>query len=679
MQTVVRQVLLAGLLGSVAASLVPAPFNTAQAGARPSSASDVFLITIDTLRADHVGCYGDRSIRTPALDHLAADGIRFASAFTPSPITNASHASILTGLIPAHHGVRDFGMELRPDVPTLAEVSKAHGFSTAAFIGSVVLDSQGLARGFDRGFDYYDNFPAHLPKSASRYTRLERRGMDVERRAEAWMLAHPQHPKFIWVHFYDPHDPYDPPPPYNTEYAGRLYDGEIAYADSALGRFLEFLKGHNLYDASTLIVAGDHGEGLGEHGEQTHGIFLYDSTTHVPLIVKPPRDLSSQGSGPGAPETRGLVITAQVRTTDIFPTLLELEGIEYRKPLDGASLRPLWGARDVRGAGNDSGASPEPASSARAAFAETDYPLGFGWAPLRSVRAHGEKYIEAPRPEFYDLRQDPGETRNIYEPGNAEVRSLRELEAHLRKLTPSTPAEAAHRGPARTAELQALGYAGSNSGTATPPAPLHLPDPKDKIQIHNLVHSAMLAVEDGKVREARSDLESALDLDRDSAVALSELGELELGQRNYPRAADLLARALKLRPQDPTTALDEARARYAMDDLRGARTSLEASEAVLAGNYEARCLLGKIDAELKDWDKAEDPLEAAIILDASRPEAYIELARVYLARKQPTQALQQLKLARRLAPNSREVSQLVSQARRAETKSRPGQARNTSP
>jgi choline-sulfatase len=658
-------VLLACLAG-VAVSAVPGKRGNSVAPA-PGAAPDIFLITIDTLRADHVGCYGDQAIHTPALDRLARDGIRFANAFTPSPITNASHASILTGLVPSRHGVRDFGMPLAPGVPTLAEVMKARGYSTAAFIGAVILDSNGLAPGFNRGFDHYDNFPAHLPSSASRYQRLERRAMDVEHRAESWMLEHKgAEPRFVWVHFYDPHDPYDPPEPYRTEYAGRLYDGEIAYADSALGHLMDFLAKQNLYSRAAIIVTGDHGEGLGEHGEQTHGIFLYDSTTHVPLIVKPPQGtLTAQ-----RPADRSRVVDDQVRTTDVFPTIVDVAGIEFDRPLDGVSLTPLWTSTGTREPTGPVATAPGSRNSERAAFGETDYPLGFGWAPLRSVRLHEQKYIEAPRPEFYDLSTDPAESQNVYAPWNGDVQKLRALVADMRKLATDPGGVAGNVTPAKIEELKALGYLGKDSGSTTAPEPSLLPDPKDKIQSFNLIHTSMLAAEDGKATDARHDLESALALDPSSAVVLSQLGQLEFAQGNYGRATDLLSRALKIRPQDSAAALDEARARYASGDVSGSRDVLEGSESILTGSYEARVLLGKVNAGLKEWDKSEDALQAAIILDSARPEAYVELARAYLAQHKAAQALQQLEQARGLAPNSREVSDLITQAREIEGRSK---------
>jgi len=221
------------LLGGLLTAMSLAGERATQKASRP----DVFLITIDTLRADHVHCYGDENIHTPSLDALANDGIRFTHAFTPSPITNTSHTSILTGLLPSTHGVNDFAVPLAPTHPTLATLLKKSGYHTGAFIGAVILDSKTLAPGLDRGFDFYDNFPAQT-KTKSRWGRVERRGADVVQHAEAWMTAHPAGPHFLWVHLYDPHDPYEPPPPYSQTYKDRLYDGEIAYADSVLAGFV---------------------------------------------------------------------------------------------------------------------------------------------------------------------------------------------------------------------------------------------------------------------------------------------------------------------------------------------------------------------------------------------------------------------------------------------------------
>src|SRR5713101_1967337 len=462
------------LLHILLSGLVAAAPLGAESRAQKMPHPDVFLVTIDTLRADHVHCYGYEPIQTPALDSLAKDGIRFARAFTPSPITNTSHTSILTGLLPSTHGVTDFAIPLIAAHATLAELLKKNGYRTAAFIGAVILDSKTLAPGLDRGFDFYDNFPQHS-HSKSRWGRVERRGMEVVQHAETWLTAHPAGPHFVWVHLYDPHDPYEPPPPYSETYKDRLYDGEIAYADSALGHFLAYLKKQGWYEDSLIVVVGDHGEGLGEHHEDTHGIFLYDSTTHVPLLVKLPEEREA-----------GRTVEAQVRTTDIMPSILELLGVPAPASLDGESLGPFLAG---------TGAAP------RTVFGETEYPLLFGWAPLRSVRKEGLKFIEAPKPELYDLKADAGELRNNYVPWDPRVQKLRKILAELSAKSPAPAKTSPATVSAGTIdELHALGYLGSaDAGSATDvPEPSLLPDPKDKIEEQNLLHTAMMASEDGK-------------------------------------------------------------------------------------------------------------------------------------------------------------------------------------
>ena len=287
--------------------LLAVPAFAQQPSRSKPSKPDIILVTIDTLRADHVHCYGDAGAQTPALDQLARDGVLFTQAFTPSPLTNVSHTTILTGLLPISHGVTNFGVPLDRMHPTLAELLKAQGYQTAAFIGAVVLDNS-LAPGLDRGFDFFDHFPQHPQQNSSRWGRLERRGKDVVSHAEKWLTSHRTAPRFVWIHLYDPHDPYEPPPPYSETFRDRLYDGEIAYADSAVGDFIAYLKKQNWYEPALVIVTGDHGEGLGEHNEETHGIFLYDSITHIPLIVKQPLALAGK--------TRSAVVAAAAFASD---------------------------------------------------------------------------------------------------------------------------------------------------------------------------------------------------------------------------------------------------------------------------------------------------------------------------------------------------------------------------
>jgi arylsulfatase A-like enzyme/cytochrome c-type biogenesis protein CcmH/NrfG len=567
------------------------------------SPPDVFLVTIDTLRADHVHCYGYADIKTPALDGLANDGVRFAQAFTPSPLTNSSHTSILTGLLPSSHGVTDFAVPLADTHPTLAELLKAKGYHTAALIGAVVLDSKTLAPGLDRGFDFYDNFPANL-QTKSHWDRLERRGEVVVQHAQAWLTAHPTGPHFVWVHLYDPHDPYEPPEPYSQTYKDRLYDGEIAYADSALTKFIAYLKAHGWYENSLVIAVGDHGEGLGQHQEETHGIFLYDATTHVPLIVKLP-----------AGKVEGKVVEAQVRTTDILPTVLDVTGIGTPEHLQGKSLASYFDGGDTKD---------------RTVFGETDYPLRFGWARLRSVRADGQKLIEAPRPELYDLHADPGEVKNIYAPESDSVKSLRTMLANLPSPTSSAV----------------------------------LPDPKDKIEQQNLLHKAMIAMQDKRPEEARGALEQVLQLDAKSSLALRQLGELELQTGEYSKAAQHLKRARETAPDDPAVAFLLGQALQKIKDLGGARSVLEESLKANPNEPMARLLLGNIYLDLKNSDAAADQFEAVLLVQPENVEGQLGVAKALIGKSDFAGAARALEDLTKSEPNNADVLELLAQSYR---------------
>lgn len=670
-------------------------------------APDVYLVTIDTLRADHVGAYGYAAAQTPTLDALARDGVRFEQAFTASPITNTSHASILTGLLPSAHGVTDFGTPLAASKVSVAARLRAAGYRTGAFVGSIILDSHSLARGFDQGFDTYDGFSAAaadktrkteagarpaahagLPvirgviaarngagagaapangaaegrAKQSRYGRVERRAADVLARAQQWITAakfgraRPR-PIFAWVHLYDPHDPYDPPAPFAEKFAGRnkdgMYDGEIAYTDHALGEFVKFLKARGLYDNAVIIVVGDHGEGLGEHGEDTHGIFLYDATLHVPLLLKLPRQAM-----------RGTVVTAQARTIDIAPTVVELAGFsekaavsktEASAKMDGVSLHLLW---------------KKGASAERVALGEADYPLRFGWAPLRSVRAEGFKYIEAPRPELYDLRADAGETKNVYQPWADEVKRLRQILADANLPALGTPgkndAQKSGAVSAETvAELKALGYFGNEPGSTTAREPSLLPDPKDKIEQQNALHRAQLADEDGDAEGARAILKKVIAADPAAESAMVQLGRIELAQHDHRAAAAAFAAALKLRPADSAVAYSLGQSLFRLGDHAGARAALEQSLQVDPAQYDARMMLGAAYALLRNMPAAEDQFEAAALLEPKRVEPRKQLGGVLLDSGKYDDAVAALEMATKLAPTDAQSFELLAKAYRA--------------
>jgi arylsulfatase A-like enzyme len=360
----------------------------------PEPAASVLLVTIDTLRADRVGAYGAGPGRTPQIDALAAQGLVLEDAWAPVPLTLPSHATILSGLEPPHHGVHDNGAYVFPNEPaTLATVLAGRGYATGAFVGAYVLDRRfGLAR----GFAHYDDRIERNAQGAS-VLESERRGGEVAAAAEAWIGAQTK-PFFAWVHFYDPHAPYDPPSPQREAFAGRAYEGEVAYADASFGRVLAAARAR-AGERLLVAVTADHGEGLGEHGERTHGFFVYGATLRVPLVL----------AGPGFPpgeRRRGIA-----RSADILPTLLARLAVPPPPRLDGVDLL---------------GARPNEA------YAESLYPQTLGWAPLRALRVGSLRYVDAPRPELYDLADDPGETRNRLAERSQEAERLRAALAALR-------------------------------------------------------------------------------------------------------------------------------------------------------------------------------------------------------------------------------------------------------
>jgi arylsulfatase A-like enzyme/Tfp pilus assembly protein PilF len=602
-----RTIITVGALFLVLAAPHPALWAQPSAVAQP----DVFLITLDTLRADHVACYGYKDVETPTLDALAADGIRFTRAYTHSPITNTSHTSILTGLLPSVHGVTDFAVPLAPSHVTWAELLKKKGYQTAAFIGAIILDSSSLSPGLDRGFDFYDNFPAKT-ETKERWGRVERRAMDVVQHAESWLEKHPNGPRFMWVHMYDPHDPYEAPSPFGEKYAKHPYDGEVAYTDSAVGHLIAALKKSGAYQNSIIVVVGDHGEGLGEHGEETHGLFLYDSTLHVPLIIKAP-----------AAAHHGLVVDSQVRTTDILPTVLSLTNTQASTEFNGESLVPYF----------DSASQP-----VRSLFGETDYPLRWGWAPLRAVREPNAKLIEAPRPEFYNLQSDPGELKNLYSAQSPDVATL---QTEMSKWKARLPAPAA----------------GSQS-TA------NLPDPKDKVEVQNLLVRSMLAHDDGRDAESRGYLEKAIQIDPDSATAFRQLGEIELAAKEYPKAAAHLKRAIQLRPDDSTAAFEAGQALEQTGDNAGARDALESSLKLVPSQTAARLLLGRVYLKLKDARKAEDQFEATLLVDSESTEGRLGLAEAQIMKGDFAGARPDLEALTKSDPNSAQAWHLLGEAYR---------------
>lgn len=419
---------------------------------------NVLFVTLDTVRADRIGCYGHEGAETPVLDALAERGVLFEQAFTPVPITLPSHATMMTGLFPAEHGVRiNEDLTFSDEAATLAEIYGRNGFETAAFIGAIVLESSfGLAR----GFDVYDEKMSLAPEGSLDRRAFERPANEVVDTALDWFSGRKAKPFFCWVHFYDPHLTYEPPPPYDRRFSHDPYDGEIAFTDSQVGRLLEYLENEGSLERTIVVVAGDHGEGLGEHEERDHAVFIYNTTVHVPLIFSLPGVVAE-----------GKRVQAMVGLADIFPTLLEFSGFEPQPGITGRSLTAALRGEDLESADQ---------------YSESDYPYdAFNWSPLRAITTPRWKYIRAPRPELYDRAEDGGELNNLA----AEHESLvRELQARLAAMEASMKPRKAREGsmtPEQLQRLAALGYTTSGVEKSAPVDYTALDDPKDRVDILN--------------------------------------------------------------------------------------------------------------------------------------------------------------------------------------------------
>ncbi|MHC4946302.1 MAG: sulfatase, partial [Planctomycetota bacterium] len=351
---------------------------------------NILLITIDTLRADRLGAYGYEKIETPVLDRLAEEGVLFKNAFTPTPLTLPAHTSLMTGTYPTFHGVRNNGIfHARSSLVTLAEVLKERGYATAAMIAAYVLDAE---FGLDQGFDLYDDAIETIEGEESFFAYPERKAEEITRLAMRFLRKQGDRPFFLWAHYFDPHDRFEPPPRFARAYPGQPYDGEVAYVDEQIGVLMKLLDIRGLAEDTLVIVAGDHGEGLMDHGEANHGTLVYDTTIQVPLIFHQ-ADLFPSPSIQEAP----------VSLLDIMPTLMDLLNIEASgdiQPMQGKSLVPLLADRQE--AVHD------------ALYFETLLPFfDYGWAGLRGIRNARVKYIAAPSPELFDLQSDPEEARNL--------------------------------------------------------------------------------------------------------------------------------------------------------------------------------------------------------------------------------------------------------------------------
>ncbi len=538
---------------------------------------NVLLITIDTLRADHVGCYGAQMVKTPTLDALAHDGVVFERAISQVPLTWPSHAVILTGSYPFQNGVQDFtGQPLAPQFRSVAQAFKQAGYSTGAVVSAFVLDrSWGLAR----GFDFYDDAFAAETFEKKDAGLVDRRAGESVAHAIAWLKKTPRRPFFLWLHLYDPHSPYDPPEPYRSEYKGHLYDGEIAYADHELGSLMAWLKLDHLYDSTLIAMLSDHGESLGEHGEDEHGFFIYNSTVHVPFIVKPPAGSRI------APGRRG----EPVETTAVAPTLLKLAGLD-------SSADPIHAQFQAEAL------FTKPAGSVTAkdpAYSETFYPFSsFGWSPLHALESEHFHFIEAPKAELYDLDSDPGETSNLAAQQPATVAVLQEK---LRALLAHNPfarpeAGAGNLSPDAQEKLRALGYFGFRAAVSPEALKQGLADPKDKLWEFNSILKAQDAFQLHEDDRAEALLEEVQQKDPQIYVIPFLLGESALRRQNWETAAVQLQRCLELNPNFDNAMTGLARALANLGRVDQARSWLQKALQSNPQNYRAWYQAGLLDA-----------------------------------------------------------------------------------
>jgi len=555
------------------------------ANAKPAAPrTNVILITIDTVRADHLGCYGDADARTPTIDALAHDGVVFERAISQVPLTWPSHAVILTGTYPFQNGVQDFtGQPLEPRFRSVAQAFKQHGYPTGAVVSAFVLDrSWGLAR----GFDFYDD--AFAPEAfANRDLGLvDRRASESVDRALAWLKKNPRRPFFFWLHLYDPHSPYDPPEPFRSQFQGHLYDGEIAYADHELGRFITWLKQAKIYDSSMILLASDHGESLGEHGEHEHGFFVYNSTVHVPLIVKPP---VQSGFRPGR-------VQGPVETEAIAATLLEGAGI-----------------RDSMGGQLQSNSLLSRKAGSDGAYSETFYPFSsFGWSPLHALETERWHYVDAPQPELYDLAADPKEENNLAAQQTATVAVLKEkVQAQLRNK-PYSPksSEGSGLSPDALEKLRALGYVAYRSPVSASALASGLPDPKTKLWEFNSILESEDALRAGDTARGKSLLLAVREKDPEMYVVPFVLGETALGEKQWAEAERELRKCLELNPHFDQAMLGLSRALIFQGKADEARQWTQNAIQYNAENYRAWYQLGFIDARtdkkaaITDYEKA---------------------------------------------------------------------------
>jgi len=589
--------------------------------------ANVLLITLDTTRADYLGVYGKTDIRTPRMDALARDGVRFANSVTSVPLTLPAHASLMTGSIPPDHGVRDNGgFYLGDEATTLAEVLRDHGYHTGAVVGAFVLNHVwGLYQGFD---SYDDDFG---PEDSTKRTALDeqRDGAEVVESALRFLDSRGGERFFLWLHFYDPHYPYDPPEPFAADYPDDPYAGEVAYTDELVGRVIDALRERGLFDSTLVVLTADHGEGLGEHGEPDHGIYVYDSTIRVPLLMRAPGGL------------RGVDVESLSRDIDVAPTILDYLDIDPPSSFRGRSLLPL--------------AAGKSEETPRRAYAESYYVrYHYGWKEPVAVRSDKLKYVDLPRPEVYDLSVDPGELRNLADSRHDEAAELSAwLDEARAQDSGGDPPEPGEMDPETMDRLRALGYLGSTA----PSDGDDLPDPKDRAEVLDLLIRASRltgqSLKSGRYDEAIATVEEALAIEPKFMDGYQFLGTLYLKVGRPDRAIAALQELLRVNPESLPARQALSEAYRAKGD---APTALALLDAVLASSpeyagayYDSADLL----AEMGRTAEAVERLRQFLARHPDAPRAQYEIGRLLLRQGKADEARFEIERALELQPGLR--------------------------
>ena len=586
---------------------------------RESRTANLILITVDTLRADHLACYGYHGVATPAIDKLAADGVLFTDAIAQVPLTLPSHCSILTGDYPNYTGVHDnAGFFLKPQQPTLATILKAKGYQTAAFVGSSILDGRtGLARGFDQ---YSDLENAKLPS---------RRGDQVMQEALAWVQAHKNAKFFVWIHLFDCHWPYAAPEPYRSRYIRRPYDGEIAFVDALIGEMTRTLENEKLYDSTLIVFMSDHGEGLGQHGEQAHGLFVYNSTLHIPLIIKAAHA-----------QWKHSRVRSLVRSVDVTPTILQLLSIPQRSQMQGHGLLSMMEGKDNQGES--------------VAYSETLYPYyHFRWSPLFSVETNRYHYIQAPHPELYDLQIDPAEKKNIISQDRSMASYMESLLKGYQKFAPRTDKQQMAQ-PEKTvdsetvARLRSLGYvalSAQGSGTVNLG---DLPDPKDKIGVYSLLQNAIEEAEQGRLQSSTRMLKRVLQEDSGLVDAYANLGVNYAQLQNYDEAIRAFKQAIKFDDHNVFAIYNLALCYASLGRFNDAIAGLQQALALDPNDTLSRLALAQVYQTQRNPDAAIKILEVAVSRDPGSREAHLALSKAYAQKGMNSQAETERRKAEKL-------------------------------